>query len=382
VQQHGKSVAEIPNRPLADDAPVYQRPLMPPKSMISARLDDFTFLDGCEPAFIETFLADTDWNKLIKAAVSSPNLCSRQWIWQQYDHMVQSNTMVGPGSDAAVVRVKGTKKALAMTLDGPAYRVARNPREGAKLAVAEACRNIVCSGGRPLAATNCLNFGNPEHPEVMWQFSEVVDGMTEACSFFNTPITGGNVSFYNETFGGDIYPTPVLGMVGLIEDLSLVTRSSFQTAGDSIVLVEPVNVLAGKVNLEDERAVQTFVSTAIRDRLVKSAHDISEGGLAVALAECCYSNLHRGAIGAEIQIPFQVEVRKDLFGESSSRVILSTSQAAELKKRAEQVGLKFYELGKVGGKRLILKYEKVEAVNIDIDELESAWRQALPKLVS
>src|SRR5438552_8771250 len=173
VRQHGKLVAELPNRPLADEAPLYHRPVLPPKSILSSRLDDFTFLDGCEPAFIETFLSETeDWNQLLKLAVSSPNLASRQWVWQQYDHMVQSNTMVGPGSDAAVVRVKGTKKALAMTLDGPGYRAARNPREGAKMAVAEACRNIVCSGGQPLAATNCLNFGNPEHPEVMWEFSE------------------------------------------------------------------------------------------------------------------------------------------------------------------------------------------------------------------
>jgi phosphoribosylformylglycinamidine synthase len=383
VHQHGKSVAEIPNRPLADDAPVYQRPLLPPKTLLSSRLDDFTFLDGCEPALIETFLSEsTDWNKLIKLAAASPNLSSRQWVWQQYDHMVQSNTLVGPGSDAAVVRVKGTRKALAMTLDGPGYRVARHPREGAKLAVAEACRNIVCSGGRPLAGTNCLNFGNPEHPEVMWQFSEVVDGMTEACTFFNTPITGGNVSFYNETFGGDIYPTPVLGMVGLIEDLSLVTKSSFQSAGDTIVLAEPVSRLVGKVDLADERALQTFVAAAIRDRLVKSAHDISEGGLAIALAECCYSNLHRNAIGAEIQVPSHLEVRKDLFGEVSSRVILSTSQPAELKKRAEQMGLTFYDLGKVGGNRFTLKYEGVEAVDIEIQELESAWRQGLPKLLS
>src|SRR4051812_19466025 len=292
VRQQGKLVAEIPNGALADDAPVYQRPLLPPKSTLSARLDDFTFLDGCDPALIETFLDATgDWNHLLTLAVSSPNLSCRQWVWQQYDHMVQSNTMVGPGSDAAIVRVKGTKKALAMTLDGPGYRVARNPREGAKMAVAEACRNIVCSGGLPVAATNCLNFGNPEHPEVMWQFSEVVDGMSEACSFFNTPITGGNVSFYNETFGGDIYPTPVLGMVGLIEDISLVTKSAFQDAGDSIVLVETVNLLVGKVNLDEERAVQNLVADAIRDRLVKSAHDVSDGGLAVTLAECCFSTL-------------------------------------------------------------------------------------------
>src|SRR4029079_400853 len=233
---------------------------------------------------------------------------------EQYDHMVQSNTMLGPGSDAAVVRIKGTKKALAMTLDGPSYRVARNPREGAKLAVAESCRNIVCSGGRPLAATNCLNFGNPEHPEVVWQFSEVGDGMSEACSFFGTPITGGNVSFYNETFGGDIYPTPVLGMIGLIEDLSFVTDASFRDESDAIGVVEPVHRLTGSVNLDDERALQNFVASAIRDGIVKSAHDTSEGGLAVALAECCYANVRRGAIGAKVEIPSHLEIRKDFFG--------------------------------------------------------------------
>ena len=383
VRQHGAVIAEIPNRALADEAPVYQRPLLPPKSTLSSRLDDYTFLDGCEPSLIETFLSETgDWNKVLTLAVSSPNLASRRWVWQQYDHMVQSNTMVGPGSDAAVVRVKDTRKALTMTLDGPGYRVARNPREGAKLAVAESCRNIVCSGGRPLAATNCLNFGNPEHPEVMWQFSEVVDGMTEACDFFGTPITGGNVSFYNETFGGDIYPTPVLGMVGLVEDISFVTTSSFRDEGDSILLVEPVQRLVGKVNLEDERALQNFIASAIRDGFVKSAHDVSEGGLAVALAECCYSNLHREPIGAEVEIPSNLEIRKDLFGEVSTRILMSTTNPAALRKRAEAGGLNFRELGKVGGKRLIFHYEGVRIVDIDMDELESAWRQALPKLLS
>jgi len=383
VRQHGKVIAEIPNRALADEAPVYHRPVLAPKSTLSSRLDDYTFLDGCDPAFIETFLSEsTNWSELLRLAVSSPNLASRQWVWQQYDHMVQSNTMVGPGSDAAVVRVKGTRKALAMTLDGPGYRVARNPREGAKLAVAEACRNIVCSGGRPLAATNCLNFGNPEHPEVMWQFSEVVDGMTEACDFFGTPITGGNVSFYNETFGGDIYPSPVLGMVGLIEDISFVTSSSFQEEGDFIVLIEPVQRLVGKVNLDDERALHGFIASGIRDGLVKSAHDLSEGGLAVALAECCYSTLRRGPMGAEVEIPSHLEIRKDLFGEVSSRVLLTTRSSAALQKRAADAGLNVYELGRVGGKRLIFHYEGVQAVDIAIDELESAWQRALPKLLS
>jgi phosphoribosylformylglycinamidine synthase subunit PurL len=386
VRQHGKVVAEIPNRDLADEAPLYQRPLLPPKSTLSSRLDDFTFLDGAEPMVVDRFLTENreneDWNNLLKLAVSSPNLCSRQWVWQQYDHMVQSNTMVGPGSDAAVVRVKGTKKALTMTLDGPGYRVARNPREGAKLAVAEACRNIVCSGGRPLAATNCLNFGSPEHPEVMWQFSEVIDGMTEACAFFGTPITGGNVSFYNETFGGDIYPTPVLGMVGLIEDLAHVTTSSFRDEGDSIVMVEPVQRLVGKVNLEDERALHNFVSSAIRDGLVKSAHDTSEGGLAAALAESCYANVQRAAIGATVDIPSHLEIRKDFFGEISSRVVLSTTNADALRKRAQDAGLNFFLLGKVTGKRLVLRYEGEQVVDIAMEELESTWRQALPRLLS
>jgi phosphoribosylformylglycinamidine synthase subunit PurL len=383
VRQHGKVVAEIPNSALADEAPVYQRPLMPPKSPISSRLDEYSFLDGCTPELIATFLGGSaDYNDLLKLAVASPNLSSREWVWEQYDHMVQSNTMLGPGSDAAVVRIKGTQKALAMTLDGPAYRVARNPREGAKLAVAESCRNIVCSGGRPLAATNCLNFGNPEHPEVMWQFSEVVDGMSEACRFFATPITGGNVSFYNETFGGDIYPTPVLGMVGLIEDISLVTKSSFTEAGDSILLIETVNRLVGKVNLEEEQAVQNLVAAAIRDRLVKSAHDVTEGGLAVALAECCYSTPDRGAIGAEVTMPSRLEALKDIFGEFSTRVILSTTKPTEVSKRAVQMGLNCHSLGRVGGNRLMMTYEGERVIDLPVEELESAWRQGLPKLLS
>lgn len=388
VRQGGKVVAEIPNEALTDEAPIYQRPLLPPKSALTARLDLYTFLDGCESQITDAFLqadaspSGSDFNTLLKSAVSSPNLASRQWIWEQYDHMVQSNTMVGPGSDASIVRVKGTGKALAMTLDGPSYRVARDPREGAKFAVAEACRNIVCSGGRPLAATNCLNFGNPEHPEVMWQFSEVVDGMTEACRFFDTPITGGNVSFYNETFGGDIYPTPVLGMVGLIEDLSLVTTASFKEAGDAILLIQTVNLRIGSVELDEERAIQNFISSAIRDHLIKSAHDVSEGGLAVALAECCYSNAHRGAVGAEIRLPAALEICKDLFGEFTTRIVVSTAHSAELRARAEKAGLKCHELGIVGGKRLKCLSEGGVVVDVAVDELEAAWRQGLPKLLS
>jgi phosphoribosylformylglycinamidine synthase len=269
-----------------------------------------------------------------------------------------------------------------MTLDGPAYRVARNPREGAKLMVAEACRNVVCSGAQPVAATNCLNFGNPEHPEVMWQFSEVVDGMTEACDAFDTPITGGNVSFYNETFGENIYPTPVLGVVGVVDDVRHVTASWFRDAGDTIVLIEPNTLQVGRVALDDELALQRMVLESIRAGLVKSAHDTSEGGLAVAVAECCYSNIHRPAIGATIKIPSRLEAVKDLFGEYSSRILVTTRNPAEIIQRAERSGLRGVQLGSVGGDRLIFDYEGQRAVDVAVADLEAAWAAGLAKLLS
>jgi len=388
IKQHGKVMAEIPNKALADEGPRYERPMLSPKAAPSSRLDLFSFLDGCAESVIQEFLnADknpgtANYNHLLLLAAGSSNLCSREWVWEQYDHMVQSNTMVRPGSDAAVIRVKGTAKALSMTLDGPGYRVAHNPREGAKMMVAESARNIVCSGGRPLAATNCLNFGNPEHPEVMWQFSEVVDGMSEACSTFETPITGGNVSFYNETLGGDIYPTPVLGMVGLIEDLTHVTTSYFKDAGDSIILVETAHRDANLLNLEDERALQRMVLAAIQDGLVKSAHDISDGGLAIAIAECCYATTERAAIGASVNIPSNLEACKDLFGEYPSRILLTSKNPSEILKRAGDAGLRGTEIGAVGGKRLMLNYEGQPAVDLEIGELETVWRRAFSKLLS
>ena len=294
--------------------------------------------------------------------------------------MVGSNTMLGPGSDAAVIRVKGTDKALVMVLDGPAFEAARNPREGAKLAVAEACRNIVCSGGRPLAATNCLNFGNPEHPEVMWQFSEVVDGISEACTLFNTPITGGNVSFYNETFEEDIYPTPVIGLVGLIEDLSFVTSSAFKDENDSIILIE-TNARSEKIDLEEERALQNLVSSLIRSGLVKSAHDLSEGGFAVAVAECCFSTMHRPGLGARVRVPSTMQVCRDLFGERPTRVILTSSDLQGVLARAAEHGLMAHDIGTVGGDRLVLEYENDLAVDVEIVQLEQQWRSALPRLL-
>jgi len=383
VKQHGAVSAEIPNTALADEGPVYQRPLKAPASTPISPIELYSFLDGSDETTIAKFLdGKASCSELLQTAVALPSLCSREWVWEQYDHMVQSNTMLGPGSDAAVIRVKGTKKALAMTLDGPAFRVAQNPREGAKLMVAEAARNIVCSGARPLAATNCLNFGNPEHAEVMWQFSEVVDGMSEACTAFGTPITGGNVSFYNETHERDIYPTPVLGMVGLIDNLDHVTASSFKGEGDSIVLIETATRLIGRVDLDEERALQSFVSDAIRAGLVKSAHDISDGGIAIALAECCYSTLQRPAIGAAAKIPVYLDACKDLFGEYSSRILLSTNHASDLVRRAERSGLRCREIGRVGGTRFILEHGGKQVVDLASEELEALWRRTLPKLLN
>ncbi len=384
VRQSGRSFAEIPNRPLADEAPLYNRPAIPPaRPRIDGWLPLYSFLDGGPGSTIAAFRkADAapgaaNYPELLERALASPNLSSRRWIWEQYDHMVQSNTMVGPGSDAAVIRVKGTRKALAMVLDGPAVHVARNPREGARKAVAEACRNLVCSGARPVASTNCLNFGNPEHPEVMWQFSETVDGIAEACEAFQTPITGGNVSFYNETFKEDIYPTPVLGLVGLVENLAFVTTAAFKESGDSILLIESLS-RTEEINLDEERALQNLISTLIRSGLIQSAHDLSEGGFAVAIAECCFSTLHRDAIGAEVTVPSTMAVCRDMFAEFPTRVLVSTRDASGVMDRAAAAALAGHDLGRVGGERLVLEYEGVRAIDMEISGLERVWRDALP----
>ena len=387
VRQSGETFAEVPNGPLADDAPLYNRPIVSPsKPRVDGWLTRYSFLDGSPASTMEAFRqADSnpgsvDYADLLRRALNSPNLSSRRWIWEQYDHMVQSNTVVGPGSDAAVIRLKGTSKALAMVLDGPAVHVARDPREGARQAVAEACRNVICSGGRPVAVTNCLNFGNPEHPEVMWQFSEVVDGMREACEAFGTPVTGGNVSFYNETFDEDIFPTPVIGMVGLLDDVDTAMSAAFKEAGDRILLIEP-NSRRTDIDLEEERALHNLISSLIADRVLESAHDLSEGGFAVALAECCFGAQRRPAIGAQVRTPSSMEVCTDLFGEFPTRVLVSTKRVDTVVSRATEFGLRAHDIGSVGGDRLVVEYEGAVAMDMDINELERLWEGALPELM-
>jgi phosphoribosylformylglycinamidine synthase len=336
--------------------------------------------------------------------LSSGNIASKQWVYRQYDHMVRTNTAILPGADAAVVRIKETRRALAMSLDGNGRYCAANPREGAKLVVAEAARNVVCVGARPIAITNCLNFASPERPEVMWSFSEVVDGMAEACRALSTPVVSGNVSFYNETEGRGILPTPVIGMVGLIEDVRRTITPGFKNAGDIIALlgvtqddlsmseyavtVDGVTTAeieaTGKVpelDMERERAVQSACLEAAEAGLLTSAHDCADGGLAVALAELCFSSLGRNAIGAQVELKGTLSPTSLLFSESPSRIIISfdPSVLENVEKIAKQHNATFTLLGHVTGNSLILSVNGNEVLNANVADLESTWRNGLSR---
>jgi len=357
---------------LGGGAPVYYRESLQPKYM--EELHSFKFDSLPEPNSItETFLK----------ILSSPNIVSKKWVYEQYDSMVRTNTIVGPGCDAAVVYIKGTKKALAMKTDCNGRYVYLNPKEGTKLAVAEAARNIVCSGGKPLAITNCLNFGNPYKPEMYWQFKEAIAGMGEACRYFDTPVTGGNVSFYNESPNAAVYPTPTIGMVGLIEDLKNITTSYFKNENDLIYLLgedfeeiggsEYLKIIHGKVagdcpviNLDSEVILQKTLQELIESKLINSAHDVSEGGIACALAECCVINQEK-MIGAEVNIPVKSRVDFSLFSESQSRVLISIDiknqkSAEDILNKAKQP---FILIGKTGSNALIInKKIKISLANL------------------
>jgi phosphoribosylformylglycinamidine synthase len=315
--------------------------------------------------------------------------------------MVRTNTVVLPGADAAVVRIKETRKALAIALDGNGRYCFANPRAGAKLVVAEAARNVVCVGAKPIAITNCLNFASPERPEVMWSFSEVIDGMAEACTVFNTPVVSGNVSFYNETEGRGVLPTPVIGMVGLIEDVKRVVQPGFKKAGDLIALLGvtredlSISQYAGlveqngmqpfgqadvpKLDLDLERAVQTACLQAAEAGLLRSAHDCSDGGLAVALAECCFSSLNHEAIGADVNITVEYDLPTRLFSETPSRIVVSFDESVlgEIEKIAAATRCPMTQLGRVGSSRLRIESGGNEVINLAVAEMESAWRSSL-----
>jgi phosphoribosylformylglycinamidine synthase len=400
VIHQGEVVAEIPNLALTDEAPRYHRPQQP----LEIRAEDVTPKVKAAIANLKSQIGDDArvYNEILRRLVASPNLASKQWVYRQYDHMVRTNTVVLPGSDAAVIRVKETRRNLAMSLDGNGRYCQLNPREGAKLAVAEAARNVVCSGARPLAITNCLNFASPERPEVMWSFSETIDGMAEACRAFNVPVTGGNVSFYNETEGRGVYPTPVIGMLGLIEDAKHTTTQWFKEAGDVILLLgatrndlgasELLAVVANeasgavpRLDLEMEKAVQQTCLTAIQEGLVNSAHDCSDGGLAVALAESCFSSYRRNAVGARIDLSGHANLSglKDaaalLFSESPSRIIISAKpeHVDRLREIARQNGVVCEVIGEAGGDQLSIVCDGESLVEDSLATLESAWRNSL-----
>src|ERR1700752_1260331 len=389
VIHNGETVADIPVEALTDEAPRYERPMTPAGPRVAS-------------AAQKPELSESDPEDALVTILSSGNLASKQWVYRQYDHMVRTNTAVLPGADAAVVRIKETRRALAMTLDGNGRYCAANPREGAKLVVAEAARNVVCVGARPIAITNCLNFASPERPEVMWSFSEVIDGMAEACRAFDTPVVSGNVSFYNETEGRGILPTPVIGMVGLMEDVRRVITPGFKKEGDVIALlgtthddlanseyaesvggVSTAEIVASgivpELDLKRELAVQQVTLEAAEAGLLTSAHDCADGGLAVALAELCFSSLGKDAIGAEVDLQGTLSATSQLFSESPSRIIISFDASAtdSIRQIAETHNVPFAILGNVGGTQLRISVNGEPAIPANVADLEAAWRNAL-----
>jgi phosphoribosylformylglycinamidine synthase II len=402
VKDHGTLVAEIPNRALTDEAPVYRRPMAPPEYLAEAqRLDLETALGG-RSAPENNIARSADGNATLLALLGSPTIGSKRWVYRQYDHMVRTNTINIPGLGAGVVRIKGTDRALAMSVDGNGRYSYLDPYRGAVLAVAEAARNVACAGARPLGATDCLNFGNPERPAIMWQFAQAVEGIGAACRALDVPITGGNVSLYNETDGRAIYPTPVIGVVGLLEHADRVLTRRFQGAGEVIVLLgegrgelggseylkvvhDLVRGMPPAVDLDAERALQLLVVALADARLLRSAHDCSDGGIAVALAECCFDT---GGVGAEASIE-GVEVARDprinrvaaLFGETASRVVVSvtTDGLAGVLARAAAARVPARVIGQTGGNRLRIAAAGRTEIDLAVDDAEPIWASAISR---
>ena len=402
VRNHGELVAEIPNRALTDEAPVYRRPMAEPEYLAEARrLDLSTLGDGSRIANTPTPVPLSS-NAELLSLLGSPAIASKRWVYRQYDHMVRTNTVNVPGLGAGVIRIKGTDRALAVSVDGNGRYAYLDPKLGAMLAVAEAARNVACAGARPLGATNCLNFGNPERPGIMWQFAQAVEGIGAACRALGVPITGGNVSLYNETDGYAIYPTPVIGVVGVLDHADRVVRRPFQAQGDAIVLLggdsvtiggsEYLKVVHGRVcglppsiDLALERRLQALLVKLVGAQLLRSAHDCSDGGLAVTLAECCFDT---GGIGAEmtidpVELPAAGAIGRAaaLFGESASRVLVSTpvETVSIVLERAAAAGVPARVVGSTGGNRVRVTVGGRIAVDLSVDEAEQVWSSAVER---
>jgi len=420
INNNGRVAAEIPAHPLAEEGPVYQRPIAAPAPRKETAGDWFTF------AAEGTNLTQNFLKLLASAAIAS-----KRWITEQYDSSVRTNTLAGPGaSDAAVVRIKDpktgvVKRALALSTDGNGRWCQLNPRVGAMHAVAEAARNVAASGARPIAATNCLNFGSPEKPEVMWQFSEAIDGLAEACTALGTPITGGNVSFYNETLGKSIYPTPVIGVLGILDDASHVLKIAFRQEGDAILLLDGSNspvgaqhaaplqgnqssalarefssseyakviagIIAGEppaIDLVAEKRLIDFLLALAAEGAVQSAHDISDGGLAVTLAESCFASSVVGAqhvaphLGAHVKLEEAVPAEAAAFNERGARAIVSVtpSKLAAVLDTARQYKVAAHQIGQVTrGDAFRIQYKGSEVIDSSVETLRDAWAHSLER---
>ncbi len=378
----GEVVVDIPVDAVVNLCPVYRRPSQAPAVLPGkTNLPPLPLPADCGDVFLKL--------------LASPTIADKEWVFRQYDHMVQVNTVFLPGADAALLRIKGSKKALAMTLDGNSLYTRLDPRTGARAAVAEACRNLACVGARPIGVTNCLNFGNPEKPEVMWQFEQVVDGLSEACRAFGIPVTGGNVSFYNDTEGLSIHPTPVLGIVGILDDIRKAVSPGFKAAGDPVVLLgESMEELGGSeyirivhgleagpppaLDLGREKRLQEFLLEAMDDRLVRSAHDLSEGGLAVALAECAFHGARK--TGCDVELADKIRPDTLLFGETQSRIVVTCRPAnlGRLLKMAAASGVPAESIGRTGGRDIAVTQKGREILRVAVDQAFRVWKDSLP----
>lgn len=389
VEYKGSVVADVPAEPLVlgGGAPVYTREARKPGYLKE--------VEAFDPAVVSQ---PADLNGVLLRLLSTPNIASKRWVYEQYDHMVRTNNLILAEGDAGVVLIKGTNKALSMKTDCNGRYVYLSPYSGGMSAVAESARNVVCTGALPIAVTNCLNFGNPYDPEIYWQFREAVRGMGDACRALDTPVTGGNVSFYNGSPTATIYPTPVIGMLGLVEDLAHVTTIPFRHEGDRVVLVGPVGAghiggseylatihgtvsgIAPPIDMVIEKGVQGACLEAIRGGFVHSAHDISDGGLAVALAECCFAGPGR-SLGVTANVPDEA-LRADfsLFGEDQSRIIVSIPPSAEeqFRKICEAHGVSLTVLGTVGGERIRIS----GGIDIGVEEGKEAYHSGIDRFLA
>ncbi len=395
VKHHGRVVAEIPSGALADTKypgyPTYHRPVKKP-----------VYLQKVQQLTAKALKPVMGPQAALAKLLALPNLCSKRYVWEQYDHMVRTNTVLLPGAGAAVIRVKHTGKAVAVSLDCNGRYVYLDPKRGGRIAVAEASRNVAITGAKPIGMTNCLNFGNPMDPEVFWQFKEAVKGMAEACETLNTPVTGGNVSFYNESPQEAVDPTPVVGIVGLLEDRKKLVTPWFKERGDIILLLgktydelggsswlyELKGVKAGKppvVNLNKEKALQDLLVSASEKQLLKSAQDCSEGGLAVAAAECTFlgRTAGQGLMGAELNLHDGLDSTTALFSESQSRVIVSVAsdKFVRFTQLCKKQRVPMAEIGRVGGKTLSIFHHGRPVLEENVGKLYDLWKGGLKKYV-